>query len=137
MLSPLSADDGERLEAQRRLIRTEVRARYGEALRADRDALDQLQRLLDDKVFATDQKYELQSMGICFGDVLCAIAPFRWMMITDEYGHDPTLQWKETTITIHALTLISKRVEDGEDVGVIWLADKSIERAQALETDRQ
>jgi hypothetical protein len=92
---------------------------------------------LDDKVFAPAQKYELQCIGICWGDILCAIAPFRWMMITDEYGHDPTLQWKQTTISIHALTMLSKRVEDGEDVDAAWLADKCIERAQELETGAQ
>lgn len=55
------------------------------------------------------------------------------MMVTDEYGHDPTLQWKDTTITIHALTMISKRVENGEQLDVEWLAQKAIERATATE----
>lgn len=135
MLSVLTEDDLGRLEEQRQLIRSEVRARYGEALRDDMHGLEQLQRLLDDKAFALTQRYELQCMGVCWGDVLCALAPFRWMMITDEYGHDPTLQWKETSINIHALTMISKRVEDGEGVDLRWLADKAIERAAELEAN--
>jgi hypothetical protein len=122
MLSEISEEDLARLDAQRLLIRTEIRARYGESLRIGRQALPQLQRLLDDKVFAPAQKYELQCIGICWGDILCAIAPFRW---------------KQTTISIHALTMLSKRVEDGEDVDAAWLADKCIERAQELETGAQ
>ena len=102
-------------------------------MRSDSRALGQLQRLLDDGVFASSQRYELQCIGICWGDTLCAMAPFRWMMVTDDYGHDPTLQWKDTTITIHALTMISKRVENGEQVDVEWLAQKAIERATATE----
>lgn len=135
MLSDLTNEDFERLDAQRRLIRTEVRARYGAPLGADRRAFGSLQQLLNDKAFSADQKFELQSIGICWGDVLCAIAPFRWMMITDEYGRDPTLQWKQTTINIHALTMISKRVEEGEAVDVEWLAERVMARAKELEAN--
>ena len=137
MLSALTTGDLERLEAQRRVVRHELHARYGETLRPDRGGLDQLQLLLDDQAFGPRQRYELQAIGVCFGDVLCAIAPFRWMMITDDFGYDPTLQWKDTTINIHALTLISKRIEQGEDVDVTWLADQLIKRAQALEAEGQ
>ncbi len=134
MLADLTDEDVERLDAQRRLVRTEVRARYGSALAEDRRAFGQLQHLLDEKAFGPMQKYELQSIGVCWGDVLCAIAPFQWVMITDEYGRDPTLQWKQTSINIHALTMISKRIEDGEVVDVEWLADQVIARAKELET---
>jgi hypothetical protein len=135
MLANLTDEDRARLDAQRVVVRTEIRARYGEGLRNDKRGFSQLQRLLDDKVFAANQTYELQCIGICWGDILCEMAPFQWMMITDEYGHDPTLQWRETSITIHALTMISKRVEDGEEVDVEWLAEKVIGRAQELESD--
>ena len=34
-------------------------------------------------------------------------------MITDEYGTDPTLRFKNTSTNINALTMISKRVLSG------------------------
>jgi hypothetical protein len=43
-------------------------------------------RLIDDTVFKKSQTYELQSLGIVFGDVLASELPLRWVMITDEYG---------------------------------------------------
>ena len=77
-----------------------------------------LQRLIDDKVFGKSQTYELQSLGIAFGDVLASELPLRWVMVTDEYGTDPTLRFKGTTVQINALTMISKRVEKDEDVNL-------------------
>jgi hypothetical protein len=49
-------------------------------------------------------------------------------MVTDEYGTDPTLRFKKTTIQINALTMISKRVEMDEPVSLRWLLDKTREQ---------
>ena len=73
-----------------------------------------LQRLIDDKAFTKTQTYERQSLGVAYGDVLASELPLRWVMVTDEYGTDPTLRFKSTTIQVNALTMISKRVEKGE-----------------------
>jgi hypothetical protein len=77
-----------------------------------------LQRLIDDKAFSKSQTYELQSLGIAFGDVLASELPLRWVMVTDEYGTDPTLRFKGTTVQINALTMISKRVGKDEKVNL-------------------
>lgn len=66
--------------------------------------------------FKKDQTYELQSLGVVFGDVLVSELPLRWVMVTDEFGTDPTLRLKNTTLQVNALTMISKRVERGERV---------------------
>jgi hypothetical protein len=42
-------------------------------------------------------------------------------MVTDEYGTDPTLRYKDRPININALTMISKRVERGEVVNLVQL----------------
>ena len=42
-------------------------------------------------------------------------------MITDEYGTNPTLRFKNTSINVNALTMISKRVERDERVDVFEL----------------
>ncbi len=74
--------------------------------------------MIDDKAFSKSQTYELQSLGIAFGDVMASELPLRWVMVTDEYGTDPTLRFKGTTVQINALTMISKRVEKDEKVNL-------------------
>jgi hypothetical protein len=39
-------------------------------------------------------------------------------MVMDEFGTDPTLRFKNTTLQVNVLTMISKRVERGERVDV-------------------
>ena len=46
-------------------------------------------------------------------------------MVTDEYGTDPTLRFKDSTIQINVLTMISKRVEKGEPVNVMDLLQQT------------
>jgi len=122
LFTELSAEDSARLEQQRAVVATAAKQRYGTpALTKTKADLSVLQRLLDDQAFAKTQTYELQSLGIAFGDVLASELPLHWMMVTDEYGTDPTLRFKDTTFQINALTMISKRVERGESVDVASL----------------
>jgi hypothetical protein len=125
--SELSHGDSERLDQQRALVAAAAKRRYGTALSGTKRDLPILQRLIDDKVFNKSQTYELQSLGVVFGDVLASELPLRWVMITDEYGTDPTLRFKNTSININALTMISKRVEKGEPVDVSSLVQQNRE----------
>lgn len=117
--SELSHEDKTRLEQQRTIVADAARQRYGTSVLKKTVAdLPVLQRLIDDKVFTKTQTSELQSLGITFGDVLANELPLRWVMVTDEYGTDPTLRFKGTTVQINALTMISKRVEKDEEVNL-------------------
>jgi hypothetical protein len=117
--SELTSADRQRLDQQRAVVAHVAKERYGTSppTRTQKD-LPILQRLLDDRVFKKSQAYELQSLGVVFGDVLASEFPLRWVMITDEYGTDPTLRFKDTSVNINALTMISKRVERDEAVDV-------------------
>jgi uncharacterized protein DUF3806 len=126
IFSELRAEDKQHLEQKRALIAQVAKQRYGTpALTKSKTDIPILQRLLDDKVFKKSQTYELQSLGVVFGDVLASEFPLRWVMITDEYGTDPTLRYKETSVNINALTMISKRVEKDEPVDVSELLRKT------------
>jgi hypothetical protein len=71
--SELSDEDRTRLEQQRAVVATAAKQRYGtSSLRKTAADLPVLQRLIDDKVFSKTQTYELQSLGIAFGDVLAS-----------------------------------------------------------------
>jgi hypothetical protein len=130
----LSREDSIRLGQQRAVVLAAARQRYGTlALTRTKSDLPILQNLIDDRVFNKSQTYQLQSLGVAFGDVLASELPLRWVMVTDEFGTDPTLRFKETTLQINALTMISKRVEKDEPVSVQWLLDKTREQIAANE----
>ncbi len=118
----LSREDSARLEQQRAVVAAAAKKRYGTtALTRTNSDLPVLQKLIDDMVFNKSQTYELQSLGVAFGDVLATELPLRWVMVTDEYGTDPTLRFKNTSLQVNALTMISKRVERDEAVNVSQL----------------
>lgn len=116
--SNLSATDTARLDRQRALVAHELTTRYRATLSRSNADLVLIQRLLDDRAFTLTQTYELQSLGVVFGDVLTVETALRWMMVSDEYGTDPTLVLPGTTLQVNSLTMISKRVERGERVDV-------------------
>lgn len=112
----LSKADGSRLEQQRAVVVAAVK-RYGAAsLTRTKADLPVLQKVINNRVFKKSQTYELQCLGVAFGDVLASELPLRWVMVTDEHGTDPTLRFKQTTVQVNALTIISKRIERDEPV---------------------
>jgi hypothetical protein len=120
----LSQHDLASLDKQRALVAAAAKQRYGvSGLARTKADLPVLQRLIDDQVFAKTQTYELQSLGVALGDVMASELPVRWMMITDEFGTDPTLRYKDTTIQVNVLTMISKRMERNEKVNVSRLLE--------------
>ena len=122
MFSELSRDDRARLDQQRAVVARVAKAKYGTpVLTGTKKDLPVLQHLIDEKVFQKSQTYELQSLGVVLGDVLASEFPLRWVMISDEYGTDPTLRYKNTSININALTMISKRIEQDKPVDVFQL----------------
>ena len=131
--SELSHDDRTRLDQQRAIVAAAAKQRYGTSnLTKTAADLSVLQRLIDDKVFRKTQTHELQSLGIAFGDVLATELPLRWVMVTDEYGTDPTLRFKATTVQINALTMISKRIEKDEKVNLSELLRITREQLASL-----
>ena len=116
----LSPDDVARLDRQRDVVARAAKQHYGTpTLTRTKSDLSVLQRLIDDKVFSSQQTYELQCLGVAFGDVLASEFPLRWMMVADEFGTDPTLRFKNTNFQVNALTMISKRIEKNPLVDLI------------------
>lgn len=129
----LSRDDTVRLDKQRAVVAAAAR-RYGAGdLTKTKADLVVLQKLIDHGAFKQSETYELQCLGIVFGDVLASELPLRWVMVTDEYGTDPTLRFKKTTIQINALTMISKRIERNEPVDVTQLLQLTREQLAQVE----
>ncbi len=120
-ISALTEADLKRLEDQRAVV---TRYLDEDSLRKFETApgkLGTLRALLKAEVFSPDQTYELQSMGIVLGDVFVQDMGFHWVMVEDEYGRDPAIKFQETSVILFPLTMISKRIEQGETVDVFDL----------------
>jgi hypothetical protein len=119
-LSPPTAADVQLLAAQlARAAELVARARPGSRLNGTEADLELLQAVLDGGHVSPDQGYDLQCLGVAFGTVLIAAFPgLDWAIIEDEHGRDPTVRYRDESLVLNVLTMISKRVEDGERVNV-------------------
>jgi hypothetical protein len=123
----LSAADSAMLDKQRGVVAREIATRYEANLTKTKADLALLQKLVDDGAFKPTQTFELQSLGVVFGDVLAADAGLHWIMVHDEYGIDPTLIRGSSSLHVNVLTMLSKRVERGEKVDVYDLFARATE----------
>jgi hypothetical protein len=130
--------DLERLDQQRSVVMRYLDADGLAKFATAPGKLGALRALLTAKVFKANQTYELQSMGVVLGDVFVQDMGFSWVMVSDEQGRNPAVRYRDTSVVLYPLTMISKRVERGEAVDMFdlynWLADqaqKAIDREQA------
>ncbi len=125
--------DLDRISKQRSVVEAAARDRLKAPLPGGKADLAILQRLVDDQVFRPQQTYELQSLGIVLGQVLAEHPDLSWVTVQDEYGTDPALRYKTTSILIFPLTMISKRVEDGREVEVEHLYQAILSNVREIE----
>ncbi|SEQ97940.1 DUF3806 domain-containing protein [Epilithonimonas lactis] len=92
-----------------------------------------IQKIINENTFQADNIYELQSLGIALGDYIShKNNDFHWAVVRDEYGRDICLQYKTLALTIFPLTMISKRIEDGENVNVSELYSNLLHKINEL-----
>ncbi|XDD41670.1 DUF3806 domain-containing protein [Leptospira sp. WS60.C2] len=60
-------------------------------------------------------------IGVLIGDILVLKHNMKWLAVEDEYGRDPVIFVDRTLYYIGTLTLISKRVEDGEKIDIKYI----------------
>ena len=75
---------------------------------------------------------KLQCLGITLGDALAQDLGMEWVMVEDENGRDPAIRFPGTTVIVFPLTMISKRIEDGEPVNVADLFSRVSARIREL-----
>jgi hypothetical protein len=56
--------------------------------------------------------------GVAFGDAMSQALMLDWVIVDDEYGRSPALNWPGTTMYAFPQTMISKRVEAGTSVEI-------------------
>jgi hypothetical protein len=121
-ITSLTEADQKRLADQRAII---------EKLLEDEDSkrnyktaagkLGTIRAVLQAGVFKREQTYELQCLGIVLGDAFVQELGMEWIMVEDDYGRDPAVRMPNTSIILYPLTMVSKRVERGEQVDVFDL----------------
>jgi hypothetical protein len=89
------------------------------------EQMDQKLRLLDgilkNKWIQPTETLKLQCLGVTLGDALAQKVGLEWVAVEDEYGRDPALRLPGTSFILFPLTMISKRIEKGEQVDVFEL----------------
>jgi hypothetical protein len=112
-----------------------VREHLGRPLARDTTDLTALQELLDLGILGPDRTIELQCLGIVFGMILAdAVEGMDWAIVEDEIGRDPALRFEGTSLLVFPMTMLSKRVEEGEQVRV---ADLFVRICASLEELKQ
>lgn len=75
-----------------------------------------IEQILESKPTDT---YLQQTLGLVLGQYLVETnGNFQWVVVVDEYGRDISLRYKNNSVLVFPLTMISKRLEDGETVVV-------------------
>jgi hypothetical protein len=140
-IEPLSADDSARLAKQRAVMEKYLgnNPQNLENYKAVAGKLGLLRALLERGVFQSTQTYELQCMGIILGDALVQHCGVEWRAVEDDQGRVPCVQVPGSTVVLFPLTMISKRIERGEQVDVFDLFNASAAKIGELKdvADRQ
>ncbi len=112
-------DDFEYIAAMISFARDVAKEITGKPLTRQLSDLHIFQEIIESNVIEPESTQTLQALGLAFGQVFIADNPgYDYWMVEDEYGRDPALRYKETTLLSFPQTIISKRIEDGEEINI-------------------
>lgn len=77
--------------------------------------------ILENKWIDPSDSVKLQCLGVAFGDALADAVGLEWVTFSLAGEDWPGLRLGETSLFVHPLTMISKRVEAGEEIDVVEL----------------
>lgn len=101
----------------------------GQVLGTSQEDIQKLQAVVDSGAIEREATWALQSLGIAFGKIFVDYNEgYDWWMVEDDYGRDVCVRYRDTTLLFFPQTMISKRVESGEDVNIAdmyaWLVNE-------------
>lgn len=115
----MSVDLAAEVDARRDWVWSSVSADTPLDRNDDRTALSVIAALLAE--VRPDETWKLQSLGIVFGDVLARVTGAEWVQVDDERGSDAALRFGGPDDLAFPMTMLSKRVEAGDDLDVLEL----------------
>ena len=129
---PLSSEMIENIEAKREWVRDH----YTPESISEYDSIDGKLHLLDVILSSgwieVSETLKLQCLGITLGDIFVQDMGFEWIQVEDEQGIDPALQLSDTSIILFPLTMISKRIERGENIDIYRLYEGLKEKIEEI-----
>jgi hypothetical protein len=120
----LNAEEQAAFEAGLALVHRTA-AELGTPLSRDGEDYDLpvLQRILDEHVqWPRDDELAI-SIGLAFGKVLEHDMDLEWVRVTDEYGSETSLRVPETTLWVHPISMITKRLGKREAISLRNMLD--------------
>jgi Domain of unknown function (DUF3806) len=137
-ITELTEDDQNRLADQRSEVEKYLANEDSERkYKTPGGKLGIIRALLQANTFKREQTYELQCLGIVLGDAFVQELGWEWIMVEDDDGRDPAVSVPGTSIIIYPLTMISKRIERGEEVDVFDLFNGIVEMVEDQIIDDQ
>lgn len=117
-IESLNEQDNLRVAAQRKWVVEHYDQHAQNEYESLAGKLKLLAAIVGQKWVEPNESVKLQCFGVAFGDALAQELSMRWVAVEDEYGRDPALELPGTSIVLFPLTMISKRIERGEDIDV-------------------
>lgn len=113
-----------------------VQEALGSSMDGTKNDLSLIQRALDQGSIEREATYTLEALGLAFGRAFIhENTDYDWWMVEDEYGRNPAIRYKRTSLLAFPQTMLSKRVEDGETLDVVELFDGLTRRLTELIED--
>lgn len=116
---PLTEDHRSQLAAQREWV-----AGHFDDAALYQDTSNKLRvvaTIVENNWVEASETLKLQSLGVAFGDALAETVGLDWVTFSLDGEEWPGLRFESTSLFVHPLTMISKRVEASEEVDVIEL----------------
>jgi hypothetical protein len=129
----LAAHELEQLDRERLLVCQVAARELGLSdWSMDRSGLAQLQRC-SIGAWCGRQPAAGRGLGVVLGDALsCEMDDMDWHMVSDDWGTDPVVRYRETSIQVGARDMVLKRLEDGREVDLLHLLDGVISHLQPM-----
>lgn len=101
-----------------------------------KDDLKVLQAIIDSKKIEKEATLILQALGLFFGKIFIENnEDYDWWMVEDEYGRDPGIRYKETSLIVFPQTMISKRIEDSEEIKIEELYNDLLQMLEDIKSE--
>lgn len=111
-ITPFEASDDEYVQSQYELIQDIVNSELSKRFNGDKaHDLQLLQKLIDSGAIKSEQRRELQALGVVLGKTLAQEFELRWVVFRDTVGRSRALQIDETKRVVFPMTMISRRLE--------------------------
>ena len=120
---PLELSDMQLLEKQRQWLKGHFTHDADSKYATVEGKLRLVQAILDKGWIAVKGSHKYSSLGVGLGVALAQELGLDWIVHRDGNGDTISLKWPEKELFTHPLTMISNRIEDGDEVDVQWLFD--------------